>query len=71
MRLKELTNFIIMKNDNPYFITKLILSFLFVAFAIFLILVEEEYIQGGLMISFGIVIGYNDWKTLLSKKSKS
>tara|TARA_B100001059_G_scaffold39798_1_gene32136 strand:+ start:292 stop:474 length:183 start_codon:yes stop_codon:yes gene_type:complete len=60
-----------MKNDKPYFKTKLILSFLFVAFAIFLILVEEEYIQGGLMISFGIVIGYNDWKTLLSKKSKS
>ena len=60
-----------MQNDKPYFKTKLILSFLFVAFAIFLILVEEEYIQGGLMISFGIVIGYNDWKTLLSKKSKS
>jgi len=59
-----------MQNDKPYFKTKLILSFLFVAFAIFLILVEEEYIQGGLMISFGIVIGYNDWKTLLSKKSK-
>ena len=59
-----------MKNDKPYFKTKLILSFLFVAFAIFLILVEEEYIQGGLMISFGVVIGYNDWKTLLSKKSK-
>ena len=57
-----------MKNDKSYFKTKLILSFLFVAFAIFLILVEEEYIQGGLMISFGIVIGYNDWKTLLSKK---
>ena len=60
-----------MKNYKPYFKTKLILSFLFVAFAIFLILVEEEYMQGGLMISFGIVIGYNDWKTLLSKKSKS
>ena len=59
-----------MQNDKPYFKTKLILSFLFVAFAIFLILVEEEYIQGGLMISFGIVIGYNDWKILLSKKSK-
>ena len=58
-----------MQNDNPYFKTKLILSFLFVVFAIFLILMEEEYIQGGLMISFGIVIGYNDWKTLLFKKN--
>ena len=60
-----------MKNDNPYFKTKLILSFLFVAFAIFLILIEQEYMQGGLMISFGVVIGYNDWKKLLSKKNKS
>ena len=60
-----------MKNDNPYFKTKLVLSFLFIAFAIFIIIMEDDYIQGGLMISFGIVIGYNDWKTLLSKKNKS
>ena len=61
MRLKELTNFI------TYETAKLIVSFLFLASGIYLLLNDGDSIQIICFIIGGIGLGYNDWKTFLTK----
>ena len=47
---------------------KLIISFLFVASGIYLLLNNGDSIQIICFIVGGIVLGYNDWKIFLTKK---
>jgi len=57
-----------LKSVKSLFVASLVVSFLFVAYAIYLLLNNGDSIKIICLILGGVILGYNDWKTFLSKK---
>ena len=55
------------KYAKSLYIASLVMSFLSVAFGIYL-LINNEYFFAGALIFGGYGMGWDDWKTLFSKK---
>ena len=56
-----------MKKVKSLFIASLVISFLCFGFGIYQ-LINNEYLLGVAFLFGGITIGWNDWKTFLTKK---
>ncbi len=57
------------KYVKSLFTASLIMSFLCVGFGIYM-LINNEYFFAGVILFGGYAMGWDDWKTLLSKKNK-
>ena len=55
-----------LKYVKSLFIASLVISFLCVAFGIYM-LINNEYLIGGAFLFGGYAMGWDDWKTFLTK----